>query len=177
MKRTYLRTLGAIALLTIVLGVSMTSFSAGPPPASLSVYVTATRITSSEAFDTVLYVAVPRQQPINPTFNLYQSFVVQSIDFTETHPDGSVDGGNLITCSLSGPAYPSRNAVLTCSGSFTSRVNGLVYPGSTTGIYFVGFGGFGPGDVGRWTYTYTVTGLYYGAVTTLTSSFTSQVTP
>lgn len=177
MKRTASTILGAIAVLAVILSLTVASIAASPPPPTLTVDVTSHRVSTSSAFDTIVYVTVPHQMPFVPNlFNLLQSFVVQSIDLTQTAPDGTVTPTNLITCSLSTtPAYPSRNTVSTCTGIFPWRVNSRAYPGSTTGIYWVGFAGFT--QTGVWTFTYSVTGLYNGASTTLTHTFTINVDP
>ena len=170
MRRITPRTLGGIALLATLLGISVASVWAdGPASPELRVEVTTHNPDPNNGgFDSVLLVSVPHQRPFNPPrFNLLQSFVLQSIDLTQTGPDGTSTTSNLITCTLSGPAYPSRNTVSTCTGIFASRVNSRAYPGSNTGIYW---SGFSPDTNGSWTFKFAVTGLYNNAPTTLTSS-------
>ena len=163
-----------IALLAGILSISAASISASPPPPNLMVDVTEHKTSSSAGFDTILYVLVPHQMPFNPPFfNLMQSFVVEEIDQTSVAPDGTSSTETLITCST--PAYPARNAVTTCSGFRPQRVDSRAYPGSTTGIYEVAFAGFT--ETGVWRFTFTVTGLYNGASTTLTQTFNVNVDP
>jgi hypothetical protein len=179
MMRITSKRLGGIALLAMLLSIgAATVYAENPPPPHLKLDVTTHNpsIAPGTGFDTILYVSVAHQKPFTPPrFNLLQSFVLQSIDMTQTGPDGKSTTSNLITCTLStSPAYPSRNTVSTCTGTFPSRVNGLVYPGSTTGIYF---SAFGPDTVGEWTYTFHVTGLYNNAPITLTSSVEVDAKP
>lgn len=176
MKRTAYRTIVGIAILVVILSVSAASISASPPPPNLIVDVTAHMTSPSAGFDSILYVLVPHQMPFfPPNFNLKQSFIVEEIDETDTSPSGIVSKNVLITCTLStSPAYPNRNTVVTCFGTFPWRVNTRAYPGSTTGIYLIGFG---LGETGLWRFTFTVTGLYDGAITTLSASFNVNVDP
>jgi hypothetical protein len=181
MKRTALRTVGIIAVTLMLLGIGVVSVSAdGPPPPHLDVKITThSPSVSGDGFDAILYVSVPPQKPSGSNspdrYDLTQSFVVQSIDLTETAPDGTSTTSTLITCTLSSsPAYPSRNTVSTCTGTFASRVMSYAYPGSETGIYF---SGFGPASTGHWTYTFSVTGLYDSSPTTLTSRVSVDAKP
>jgi len=170
MRRTTLRALGGFALLATLLGISVASvWAEGPSSPGLRVDVTTHNPDPNNGgFDSILLVSVPHQRPFTPPrYDLLQSFVLQSIDLTQTAPDGTSTTTNLITCTLSSsPAYPSRNTVSTCTGTFASRVNSRAYPGSDTGIYW---SGFSPDTNGSWTFTFAVTGLYDNAPTTLTS--------
>jgi hypothetical protein len=181
MKRAAIRTLGILAVIGMLLGIGVVSVSAnGPPPPHLLVKITThSPSVSGDGFDAILYVIVPPQKPSGSDspdrYDLTQSFVVQSIGLTETAPNGTSTTSTLITCILStSPAYPSRNTVSTCTGTFASRVMSYVYPGSDTGIYF---SGFGPDTTGHWKYAFSVTGLYNNASTTLTFHFTVNAKP
>jgi hypothetical protein len=181
MKRTALRAIGIVAVIGMLLGIGVVSVSAhgAPPPRLLVKITTHSPSVSGDGFDATLYVIVPPQKPSGSNspnrYDLTQSFVVQSIGLTETAPNGTSTISTLITCTLStSPAYPSRNTISTCTGTFASRVMSYVYPGSDTGIYF---SGFGPSATGYWTYTFSVTGLYNNATTTLTSHFSVNAKP
>src|SRR5437016_7957879 len=112
MRRITPRTLGGIALLATLLGISVASvWAEGPASPGLRVDVTTHNPDPNNGgFDSILLVSVPHQRPFTPPrFNLLQSFVVQSIDLTQKAPDGTSATTNLITCTLSSsPAYPSR---------------------------------------------------------------------
>jgi hypothetical protein len=183
MKRVSSRTLGGIALLAMLLSIGVVSVSAKtetPPSPHFQVSVTTHKPSvSGDGFDAILYVSVPHQKPSGSNsahrYDLTQSFVLQSIGLTETAPDGTSTASNLITCTLSSsPAYPSRNTVSTCTGTFPSRVMSYVYPGADTGIYF---SGFGPSQTGDWKYAFTVTGLYNGVSITLASHVSVDAVP
>lgn len=178
MKSIAPRKLAGLTILALLLSIGLAAaYADNPPPPHLQVDVTTqTPSASGDGFDSILYVSVAHQNPFNPPrFNLLQSFVVQSIDLTQTAPNGTNTASNLITCTLSSsPAYPSRNTVSTCTGDFASRVNAFVYPGSDTGIYF---SAFGPDTPGHWTFTFSVTGLYNNAPITLTDKVNLDVKP
>ena len=181
MKRITSRQLGGITLIAILLSIGVVSVTAAPQPRPhLDIDVTTHQPSvSGDGFDAILYVSVPNQKPsglFSPNrYDLTQSFVLTSIDLTETAPDGTSTTSHLITCTLSSsPAYPSRNTVSTCTGTFPSRVMSFVYPGSNTGIYF---SGFGPSATGDWKYTFYVTGLYNSVSTTLTQQVSVDAQP
>lgn len=171
--------IGIVITLAVFLGVSFTAVTAGNPPSpTLQVAVGDHRISPTSNFDTIISVGIPSQQPAGAS-NLYETsqfFVLQSVSVSDARPDGVVDPSTtLVSCVVT--SMNVRNVHVDCSASlFSWRVNPVVYPGTSTGIYYVGFGVPGP-ETGVWTFTYVVTGLYNGQTITLTKSFNVNVDP
>ena len=177
------RTLGGIAIIAVLLSfgaITVVADTETPPSPHLHVSITThTPSVSGDGFDNIIYVTVPPQKPSGSQspnrFDLTQSFVLTKIVLTETAPDGSSTTETQVTCSS--PSYPARNTVTTCTTStppFASRVESRAYPGSDTGIYFLGLG---PDKVGHWEYTFSVTGMYNSALTTLTAHIDVDAKP
>lgn len=177
MKRKDYLALATIALIG-TLTFSLVAVAAIPHGPKMSVDLTTRNISASDpnaGFDSIIYVSVPHQSPFAPPlYDLNQVFIVQQIDVTESGPGIPTSTSTLVTCTnAASPAYPSRFMPTTCTGIFAYRVNSQVYPGSDTGIYWVGWNGLNV--AGTYSFTYTVTGLFNGASVTLSQSFSVNV--
>ena len=164
----------SVALLVVTISLGVTPLLASPSTPTMSVVPAVSTVSVNGGTDFTVYVQVPNNSPVSGTFyDLQPAFVVQSISFGETEPNGTVfPTSSLVTCTTEAthayPGYPSRAAQTTCSGLYEQRVDPRAYWGSNTAIYFLGLVGFPA--TGTWTVTFVVTGLYYSNTLTLTAS-------